>query len=461
MTDTEQTTAPTHQTHNPALAPATPATPAAPGPAGVAGPPGTPGTSGNVYRRVLATPGAHRFVPAGFVGRLPIAMTALGTVLFIQDDTGSYAVGGGVAAAGAVGEAVLAPRWGRALDRFGQARVLLVCLVGHLTGLVALIAAVWAGAPRPVWFAAAMIVGGFLPPVGACVRARWSHRLTGAPLLPTAFALESAIDELVFILGPTLVTSLVVAVAPAAGLIASGILLVVGTLALAGQRSTDPGPRPGAPPAAARMLRRPATRALIVVFVAVGIGFGGVDVAMVAFAREEGLAGAGGLLLGLFAAGSGTAGLIYGARAHHRPLRSRFLFSAGCMTAGLALPLAGVTVAAMAPLAILAGATVAPTLINGNALMERLMPAEARTEGFAWLTMAVVSGAALGSPVAGQLIDSGGARLGLTVPAGAGLLIGLAAVMSRGHLPDVDAADPAPVAGTPVVGTDGAAPTTG
>ncbi|CAO5237713.1 MFS transporter [Frankia sp. AgKG'84/4] len=400
-------------------------------------------TSGSLYRRTLATPGAVRFLPAAFVGRLPIAMHALGTVLFVQDRTGSYAVGGAVAAVGALSEAACAPRIGRALDRYGQARVLLAALGAHLVGVAALLGAVWSGAPRPLWFGAAVIAGGTLPPVGSCARARWSVLLTGSPLLATAFALEAAIDELVFILGPTLVTALVTLVAPAGGLLASAALLTVGVLGLVAQRRTDPGPRPASTAAQERIMRRADTRTLVAIVFAIGIAFGGLDVSMVAFAREQGLAALGGLLLGLFAAGSGVAGLVGGARTRRRPLRERLLRSVALLAVGFLLPLAGLTVAVMIPLALLAGATAAPTMIGVNAMMVRLVPARARTEGFAWLTMAVASGLSIGSPLAGRLIDVGGARLGLVVPAAAGLLAGLTALLCRDRLPDVDARGPA------------------
>ncbi|SNQ50863.1 Arabinose efflux permease family protein [Frankia canadensis] len=388
------------------------------------------------YRRTLATPGVRRFIPASIVGRLPLSMHALGTVLFVQDRSGSYALGGAVAAATAISEAVCAPGVGRLLDRRGQAPVLLVALVGHLLGVAALLVAVWAGLPRPLWFAAAAIAGACLPPVGSCARARWSMLLAGSPLLPSAFALEAAIDELVFVVGPTLVTALVTLVAPAGGLIASTMLLMIGAAGLAAQRDTDPGPRPPAASPPVRIMRQPAARVLVAIVFAIGVGFGGVDVSMVAFAREQGLAAVGGLLLGLFATGSGVAGLLHGARASHRPPRARLLRAVALLAAGFALPLAGVTVWAMIPLAVLAGATAAPTMISANATMERLVPPRSRTEGFAWLTMAVASGVALGAPVAGHLVDGGGARLGFLVPAAAGLLAGLAALCGRRCLPN-------------------------
>ncbi|MCM3886573.1 MFS transporter [Frankia sp. R82] len=392
------------------------------------------GGASSRYRRTLATPGASRFLPAAFVGRLPLAMHAMGTVLFVQDRTGSYAVGGGVAACGAISEAMCAPAIGRALDRYGQARILVLGVCGHLVGVAGLLTAVWSDAPRPTWFAMAVVAGACLPPVGSCARARWSRLLTGSTLLSTAFALEAALDELVFILGPTLATALVATVAPASALLASATLLVVGALSLAVQRSTDPGPRRGDETRPQRIARLPAVRALMAIVFAIGVGFGGFDVSIVAFAREQGLAAFGGLLLALFASGSAVSGLVSGARVQRRPPRDRLLRAVALLAVGFTLPLAGVTVAAMVPLAVLSGATAAPTLISANALMARLVDARSRTEGFAWLTMAIAGGAAVGSPLAGQLIDSGGARLGFVVPAVAGLCAGLAALLGRHNL---------------------------
>ncbi len=47
---------------------------------------------------------------------------------------------------------------------------------------------------------------------------------------------------------------------------------------------------------------------------AAGVALSVIDVGMIAFAREQGSAGAAGPLLALFAAGSMLAGLAYGAR---------------------------------------------------------------------------------------------------------------------------------------------------
>jgi hypothetical protein len=49
---------------------------------------------GNPFREVLARPGALRFSAAGFVGRMPMSMFGLGTVLLIASVTGRYGLAG-------------------------------------------------------------------------------------------------------------------------------------------------------------------------------------------------------------------------------------------------------------------------------------------------------------------------------------------------------------------------------
>ena len=65
------------------------------------------------YRRLLSIAGPT-YVLVAFVGRLPLAMGQLGTLLLVADRTGSYGLGGLSAGALAVANAVGAPsraRW--------------------------------------------------------------------------------------------------------------------------------------------------------------------------------------------------------------------------------------------------------------------------------------------------------------------------------------------------------------
>ena len=73
----------------------------------------------NPYLHVLRTPHAVPMVVAGFIGRLPLSMVGLGCVLLVAAETGSYGLGGAVAAVGAVTTAVAGPVLRRLADEHG------------------------------------------------------------------------------------------------------------------------------------------------------------------------------------------------------------------------------------------------------------------------------------------------------------------------------------------------------
>ena len=58
------------------------------------------------YGDIFQVPGAWRFSAAGVIGRMPMSMFGLGTVLLISASTGTYGVAGAVAAAGSLGYAL-------------------------------------------------------------------------------------------------------------------------------------------------------------------------------------------------------------------------------------------------------------------------------------------------------------------------------------------------------------------
>src|SRR5947207_11096348 len=77
------------------------------------------------YAALFRAPSVRQVVLAGLLGRLPLGMVPLGTVLLVRSAGHSYAVVGGVVAALSVASAASAPFVGRLVDRVGQARVLI------------------------------------------------------------------------------------------------------------------------------------------------------------------------------------------------------------------------------------------------------------------------------------------------------------------------------------------------
>ena len=65
------------------------------------------------YVEIFRIPRAWRFSVAGIIGRMPMAMYGLGTVLLISAVTGRYGVAGSVSAAGSLAGAFCSPQLGR------------------------------------------------------------------------------------------------------------------------------------------------------------------------------------------------------------------------------------------------------------------------------------------------------------------------------------------------------------
>ena len=68
------------------------------------------------YAEIFEIPGAWRFSVAGVIGRMPMSMFGLGTVLLISAATGKYGVAGAVSAVGSLGYAFASPRMARLMD---------------------------------------------------------------------------------------------------------------------------------------------------------------------------------------------------------------------------------------------------------------------------------------------------------------------------------------------------------
>ena len=391
-------------------------------------------SSARSYGPLLRTPGALAFSLAALVGRLPIAMLGIGTVLLVEDRRGSYALAGLVSAAYAVGLAVLGPAVSRLVDRRGQRRVLPWALLVSAAGVLGLVGLLETDAPAPALLACAAVTSASASQLGSCARARWSTLLHDRPdEVSRAYAWEAVVDEVVFVLGP-LVVVLCALVDPALGLLAALALGVIGTLAFVAQRATEPPVLPAPTGRRRSALASPGLRTLTVSMLCVGVLFGTVEVSMVAFAEQRGSAAGGGLLLALVAGGSAASGLLYGALHWRASARRRYLLGTAFLAAGLLPLLLAPTVLWMAPAALLAGFAVSPTLIVAFGLVDELVPPAARTEGFSWLNSGLGIGVAGGFAVSGAVAEASGARTAFLVALAGALAAGAVALAARDTL---------------------------
>ena len=275
------------------------------------------------YAEIFEIPGAWRFSVAAVIGRMPMSMFGLGTVLLISAVTGRYGVAGTVSAVGSLGYAFSSPRVARAVDSYGQRRVLLPLLTVFTVATALLIVTVELKLPTWAFFVPGAVAGSAMPSLGAMVRARWSVLLTGSSRLHAAFSFESVADELCFIIGPAAVTLLATEVFPASGVGVAAVLCLVGTLWFAAERGTEPVVvRPERPASqagrqAARVRGTPAPGLIVLapVYVLLGAMFVSIDLSTVAFAQHFGHKPLAGLILGTYAFGSATGAFLNSSRA--------------------------------------------------------------------------------------------------------------------------------------------------
>ncbi len=388
------------------------------------------------YREILAIPGALKFSAAGVLARSGGAMMGLGIVLMVSALYGSYGLAGALAAANGVAWAIGTAVLSNLVDRYGQRRVMYPAVVVSTTMLMVVV--VFAVLQLPAWtlFPPVIISGATGGAPGALVRARWNHATSDPGQLHTAYSLESTLDELTFVIGPVAATALSVGVHPAAGLVAPIILSLVGAKLFYSQRETEPPvmPRPASqqqtPLWRRLILMAPGVGAVVAVNLLIGCVFGAIDVSVVAAATSWDVRAASGVVLAVFSLASGLAGFYYGSRTWSSPLPGRFVVGVLALFASTLGLLLANSILLLSAVGFLVGVTVAPTLINGNTLIGRLVPRERLTEGLSWMGTGIGIGASIGSSVAGQLIDSSGYHASLVSVAAFALVAAAIALAS-------------------------------
>ena len=383
-----------------------------------------------VYAAILRTPGVAVLVVATLIGRLPIGISGLAILLYVEEVSDSFAAAGLCAGALALGSAAGAPLQGRLIDRRGV-RMLLPLALAHSAGLVAICLAGEAGAPVGLLAAVSLVAGATLPPVSSVLRSRWPYLLPGRPdLLAGAFALDSVMIEVVFVTGPLLTTLVVATLGPQYALIVSaGCVLLGSTWMLAGLAGR-PGPErneagrrafgPGA-------LASAGLRTLVLASLPVGFAFGTLEVVLPAFSEAEGSKELAGVLLAAWSAASGVGGLVWGARGGEAPLLRAHMVFAWLLPLCIAPLLLAVSPLTMALLAILTGLPIAPLIASRNQLIERVVLPGTATEAFTWPLTALVAGVSLGAAAGGAVVEarswSAGVVLAMAVAALGALVV--------------------------------------
>ncbi|TIP33917.1 MAG: MFS transporter, partial [Mesorhizobium sp.] len=161
----------------------------------------------------------------------------------------------------------------------------------------------------PAWtlFLSALLAAA-MPSIPALVRARWTEIFRDRPELNTAFAFESAADELVYVAGASLSVGLSAALFPEAGMVVSTLLLALGSAAFLLQRSSEPPIRPAEHGATSSAIRLRSVQIITFALIFVGATFATTEVTTVAITKALGQPEAASLVIGVYALGSFVVG---------------------------------------------------------------------------------------------------------------------------------------------------------
>ncbi|MFB8772700.1 MFS transporter [Streptomyces broussonetiae] len=370
------------------------------------------------YLEILRARHAARLLAGTLVGRLPNATAAIAIVLFIRAEGGSYSLAGGLAAVYGVANAVGQPLLGRLVDLRGQPRVQLPAAL--LSAAAMAVFAFTGTGLLGLSYAAVAAAGLFTPPLEGGLRALWPSVLRKEDQVHTAYAMDAVAQEVMFTVGPLLVTLCASLWSAQVALLVLNVLGVLGALSVV---VSPPSRAWRSAPREAHWLGALRSRGLLVLlgaFLFVGVALGSITVAAVSYADDHG----GDVVYGWLMAGLGLGallgGVVYGARrwagAPERRLRVLVALLAVCYVPLTLLP----GPVAMTALSALAGVFLAPAIACAFVIVDRHAPRGTVTEAFSWLVTTFTVGASVGTGLAGPVVEWGGALWGFAVPGVAG-----------------------------------------
>ena len=373
------------------------------------------------YQAFFASPGVLSVALPAYLGRLAPGMISLALVLVVRQQTGSYAVAGAATAAYYLAVALTGPAVGRVMDRVGAVPVLVVSGAVYPAALLGIVLGPrWGLGPAGVQ-ALCGVAGLTVPQLATVALSLWA-RLLPEEARQAAYSTESVVTELVFILGPLLVSLFVLLGDAAYALLAAAGCAAVGAFGVASSPLLRRPPERSAVAGWSGPLRAAGMRVLLVTLAVVAMIYGIVPLVLIAFAQERARPAAAGVLMALWSAGGIIGALWYGGRRWDVPARRQFPWALAALAASLAPLAVARGFPDMAFYMLAAGLVVAPASVLAMQLVAVVAPPETRTEAFGWQNTANYAGFALGASLGGLAVETLGQRFAALAPSAAVLL---------------------------------------
>jgi len=385
----------------------------------------------NKYRQAFAGNAAWRFSTAGFIARLPVSMVGIGILMYVEAERGSYAIAGAVSGSISIAAAIGGPLSSRLVDKLGQHRVLPIQILLIVICSMALVLLIPSNVPAPYLFIFSIGSGLAYPSIGALVRSRWTALLVSGPILLTAFSIESMIDELIFIVGPTIAATTSVKIHPAAPQVIAMFLLAGGGLWLASMRNSEPPINKHQGKHGKPVILQNGLIYMWGVHIAIGMFFGAVETSIIAFTKIAGQPIFGGIVMAVWAFGSLLGGFVYGGLHFKSALQNQLMVVSLLLVPATVAMVFVESILALALLSIAAGIGISPLLIASAAITQRRSPVGRTTEAIASMYAGIGLGFAFAAAMAGWLIDNRGTSYSFALGAFATLFTFAITVIGR------------------------------
>ncbi|MBH0054797.1 MULTISPECIES: MFS transporter [unclassified Salinibacterium] len=398
----------------------------------------------NAYIDLLKTPGIARIIAAQLTARLPGGMLSLAILLHVEQIHNSYGAAGLVLAATSIGQGIAGPLTSRWMGIWGMRKVLILTLIVSA-------AAIFTIALVPLSVGMFMVVGLIAglsnPPVQPAVRTIYPKMVNSKQLTPL-FSLDASAQEIIWVAGPVVATFLAIQISTTTAIVVAGAFLLGGGAWFIASPEVGQVRIPRSKRSFGTVLRRPPVMlATITGFLLVGAA-AAVEASVVSVFGHDGPQA--GFVLGIWAIGSLFGGLFLG----HLPIGpwalARRMF---IVFVGMALAMFSLNFWWLSITLLIAGIGIAPAFAVIFAIVSASVKFSDTAEAYGWVGTGQLIGAALGSAVAGFLIDAYGPIGGFwaaTVIAALGVLV---PTVLRGWHPDLRGKDASPIPDTEPIST--------
>lgn len=384
------------------------------------------------YGSLLKTPGVARIIAAQLTARFPFGMLSLAFLIHVERIHHSYAAAGLVLAAASIGQAIAGPLTSRWMGIWGMRRVLLLTM--SLCTL-AIVAIALLELSVPAYMVIGFVGGLSMPPIQPAVRTIYP-KLVNSRQLTALFSLDASAQEIIWVAGPVITTVVATQISTTLAILLAAAFLVGGGMWFILSPEVGRVRIPRSTRKIGAVLKRPAVLlSTITGFLLIG-ACAATEAAVVATFGDDGPQA--GVILAIFSIGSLIGGLALG----HIPVgpwaMARRMFA---VFVGLALALVSLNFWWIALTLVVAGIGIAPALAVMFAVVSGTVKFSDTAEAYGWVGTGQLIGAALGSAVAGFLIDANGASGGYWAAVGFAFVGFLVPTLLRRWHPDLRGRD--------------------